>query len=93
MSMGDSPESLSQAMLVGCSVSREIGRKRAGSSCEERAHWRIRARAPPGVSTPKFALAPGETSFRSSFRSFVPSGVVVRFRAAAVENITLRPYG
>ena len=26
MSVGDFPESLSQAMLVGCNVSREIGR-------------------------------------------------------------------
>ena len=26
MSIGDFPESLSQAMLVGCNVSREIGR-------------------------------------------------------------------
>ena len=33
MSIGDFPESLSQAMLVGCNVSRRIGRKLISRVC------------------------------------------------------------
>ena len=32
MPIGDFPESLSQAMLVGCNVSREIGRMHGGNT-------------------------------------------------------------
>ena len=36
MSIGNSPESLSQVILVGCNVSREIGSTSVGASCVQK---------------------------------------------------------